>query len=294
MIASAPRPPLSFRVAKWLQKNGIRGGHRLEQLSHDRGHTNVCVSYPISDSVVFNVPLALRSYGPEFVRGYEKLVVQTFIDRIRAVPGKYTFVDCGADLGLMCCRITAVEPSIERVIAFEPNSKIFAHLQGNLNALPAKTAAINSAVADFVGRGEMHFPEHDKSSEHARFLVPDAHGSIPVTTIDAQNIPAGSNVVIKIDVEGGEMAVVNGAAQTLSQANHFIVVFEAQRDQVERTGIDPIEIVARLARICPVDITIADAPKKVVDWTKPFFPQVGTNTEADYANTYDICVTKRR
>ncbi len=294
MIVSADRAPISFRVAKWMQRKGIRGGFRLQQMAQERGYLNVCVTYPLSGRVSFSVPLAMRTYDEDFVRTYEKMVLDAFSDGIRAVPGDYTFIDCGADLGLMACRIAAAEPSIKRVIAFEPNDRIFGYLQTNLAALPAAATAFHGAVADFEGRGDMHFPEHDSNSEHARFLVPDPTGSIPVTTVDAQAIPAGSKVILKIDVEGGELAVVNGAARTLASADHFIIVFEAQRDQVARCGIDPIEIVARLAQIASIDVSIADAPGLAMDWTKPFFSQIGTNTFTEYKDTFDICVTKRR
>lgn len=83
-------------------------------------------------------------------------------------------------------------------------------------------------------------------------------------------------------------------ADEAAAAHHFIVVFEAQRDQVERTGIDRIEIVSRIGQISPIDAWIAEAPGILIDWTKPFFTQINTNAATRYINTFNICVTKRR
>ena len=64
------------------------------------------------------------------------------------------------------------------------------------------------------------------SSDHARFLVP-GDGPLEVVTIDSFGV-RGGNVAIKIDVEGGELEVLKGAAETISSARKCVVTVEAQ------------------------------------------------------------------
>jgi len=95
-----------------------------------------------------------------------------------------------------------------------------------------------------------------------------------VTTIDEQGVPPGSDLIIKIDVEGTELDVINGAERTLSQAHGFVIVMEAHRHQVARSGIDTSTIVKRVAEIAPVDVLVSEGPDRAIDLDRPFFDQV--------------------
>lgn len=50
-FAVLDRAPLGFRAAKWLQRNGLRGGYRLEEYMRSKGWSNVRVRYALSTRV---------------------------------------------------------------------------------------------------------------------------------------------------------------------------------------------------------------------------------------------------
>ncbi|MFM2129806.1 MAG: Methyltransferase FkbM domain, partial [Pseudomonadota bacterium] len=87
-----------------------------------------------------------------------------------------------------------------------------------------------------------------------------------------------SVLALKIDVEGEELAVLEGAARTLARAPGFVVQFEAHPGVMARSGIDPSRCLAELARhgatewtaCCEKtgDVTQAFSPDR------PFFDQV--------------------
>lgn len=244
------------------------------RLYRSLGWLDLSVRYTIDDRIGVWVPLALRSYDAEFVADYEEDVVKQLALRTERMRGGITLVDCGADIGLMSCKLAARIKNVERIFAFEPSEVSFPHLQRNLEAIPIETLAINSAVSDFVGVGALRFPLHDPESEHARFLVKDPLGSVSVTRIDDLGIPGGGNLLMKIDVEGAELQVVNGAERTISTAGNFALMFEAHKGQVMRSGIDPGTIVSRIASFAAIKASVAELPSLSVDWGKPFFDQI--------------------
>lgn len=267
------KPPFVFSVAQWMQRAGIRGGHRIEALSRRVGWLDVVVSYPLERGLFVQVPLAYRGYDAIAVQSYEQASLGYINGLVSRLGRSVTLIDCGADIGLMSCRLVAANSSIKTVVAFEPNPVSFAYLESNMNALGIDARAMNVAVSNFVGRAELRYPEHDTSDE-AAFIEPVADGSIPVTTIDQLELPAGGDILLKIDVEGAELAVINGAWQTLSKARRVLVVFEAHREQVRRSGIDTGEIVRRLSELGTIDVKVTEVPERSFDWTRPFFDQV--------------------
>jgi FkbM family methyltransferase len=155
----------------------------------------------------------------------------------------------------------------------EPNPVAFEFLSRNAAGLPFPTRAIKAAAADFTGKGKLETSPTDLS-DHARFLAPAGDGDLEVIRIDDLDLPPGGTIVMKVDVEGGELAVLKGAEQTLRAAVHWCVAFEAHREVVSRTGIDPCECIRFLASIGGVDARVAECPDIILDPARPYFDQV--------------------
>jgi FkbM family methyltransferase len=133
-------------------------------------------------------------------------------------------------------------PSMMQKVAFriEPSAGSCAFLQRNLGRLRIRTEAINKALSSFEGRGELERPEYD-TSDCGRYLAMSPDGSIEVTTLDSMLRDSAPALVVKLDIEGGELAALKGARHTLRSAENVIVVMEAHPKVTQRTGIDPIE-----------------------------------------------------
>jgi hypothetical protein len=69
-------PPLVYRVAKWIQKNNLRGGYFLENLSRTIGLLDVVVRFTLNSRIPIDVPISIRPYDFDDIRNYEDRSVQ--------------------------------------------------------------------------------------------------------------------------------------------------------------------------------------------------------------------------
>jgi len=204
------------------------------------------------------------------IETYELPVLEMMSGAIGRFQQDAVLIDCGADIGTFSALLRARCPRIQEIIAIEPRSEVLPWLERNMNALPVKTVVAAAAVSNFIGRGNMQSSPTDPSG-HACFLAPDPAGSIEVLSIDSLAVSTAA-VVLKIDVEGAEMQVLEGAAHLLAAAPGFAVVIEAHRDVVARTGIDPIEFARFLNSIRRCEFRIAETGS-ALDLSRPFLTQ---------------------
>jgi FkbM family methyltransferase len=237
------------------------------------GSTAWCVS--LSYRVSVDVPLNRREtqWAEPDLRAYEERFVAVLAITLEMLRQPVMWIDCGADIGTLTALVAAQSRCIDEVIAIEPNPDVQDLLARNLALLPCPGRVVAAAVADFHGRGRLeHFPT--LRSDHSRFLVPDEQGDIGVTRLDDLDIRPGKALAIKIDVEGGELAVLRGAEQVLRNAPAWIVAFEAHRLVAERSGIDPCACVRLLAELGAEETVVAEAMQIQLDPQRPYFEQV--------------------
>ena len=279
-VSARDRDPVLYRVAKDLERRGIRGGTRILRFLKKVGYLDRPVDYRLTDSISIRIPIARNGYDRTDLDMYETDLFAALGAEVRQLPGPVTLIDIGADIGLFSLKLLADCPSVSRVVAFEPNSSGFPWLQFNLSQLPKgiRGQAIPSGIADFQGRGRLAIPEARFSpgveTNHTQFfLEPSPDGPIEVTTIDALKLPVAGSVVIKVDVEGGELAVLRGAAQTISATPNSIVVIEAHPAVVRRTGIDPVGCLRFLASLRPFRF-VASETGSTLQTDKAVFDQI--------------------
>lgn len=267
------RPPLLFAVAKGMMRHKLRGGWRLLRLLDSLGYFNgKIVKYELRQGYCVFVPI----YRPERwdrvdLQGYERKLIAALVDAALDCKGPLTIVDCGADIGLISVLLAARLNRVSNVVAFEPSEEAFPVLQKTLRELPFEARALPLGVCDFNGQGELRSPSHD-GSHHARYLVQVPQGGFSVTTVDSLSLKA-VNLVLKIDVEGGEIGVVRGASRTLREAEKAIVSIEAHPKVFGRTGVDPIVILREIAAIRPFQFIVAETGESNLDLSRPFFQQ---------------------
>jgi FkbM family methyltransferase len=155
-------------------------------------------------------------------------------------PGSVVF-DVGANIGLSALELARAAGPQGQVIACEPHPDTATRLRGNLADNGVTTVAVmETAVGAQPGRITFHESAQPTLSS-ATVVPPDLVRSfeVPVTTVDALWREAGNPMVsaLKIDVEGGELAVLQGAAKLLAEQRPAILL-EAwgaeQRDPIDR------------------------------------------------------------
>lgn len=144
------------------------------------------------------------------VRGSYGFFISDFIS---SISEDFRFIDIGANQGLFSL-IAARNKNCREVIAFEPNPVIFPYLKSNVDAQVIATAElINAAIGSGASTKRLHFDE--RHSGAGSFLSNiEARKSTPVTTLGPREIrallaPSSNLNVIKIDVEGAELEVLD-------------------------------------------------------------------------------------
>jgi FkbM family methyltransferase len=138
------------------------------------------------------------------------------------------FLDIGANVGvytLLACSVPGVH-----VVAFEPSSDVSYRLHENLriNGLDNRCSVVNQAVGRTTGAGYL---TRDRGTMNV--LVDERHvrpheALEPVDVVSLDSVVAEATwpavAVVKIDVEGQELAVLEGAANLLLQARPIVLV----------------------------------------------------------------------
>ncbi|HVR91841.1 MAG TPA: FkbM family methyltransferase [Novosphingobium sp.] len=181
---------------------------------------------------------------------YEDREIAALCEQV--VPGSTVF-DVGANIGLSALEFARATGSSGKVIAFEPHPDTATRLAVNLRENGVDNVEIvQSAVGAAPGSVTFHESAQPTLSS-ASVIPPDFVRSfeVPVTTVDLAWAQAGCPQVsaFKIDVEGGELAVLHGAAELLAQQSPAILLEAWGPAQLE--PIDALLVAAGYARYQP-------------------------------------------
>lgn len=267
--------PWYFRAVKNLTRRNTPGAWRLLGLMRNSGMLQKSAFYQLSETVGIEVPISkfTNCWDQTDLDEYEEDLVQSLSLAASSLEGPVTLVDGGADIGLFSLKVASRLPGIRNIVAFEPNAEAFPWLVRNLSRLPFDARAVPAALSDFDGRGELCFPDYDAESVHARYLAPREDGPVAVTSVDALDLPAPSELILKLDLEGGELAALRGARNTLSGVRRAVVVLEAHPSVCQRTGIDPTEFLSLLSSRRKFRFSIGETGG-TISLDRPFFEQV--------------------
>lgn len=136
-------------------------------------------------------------------------------------PGD-VFADVGANMGTYSILASGVCGS--RTYSFEPIAFTFQRLMANikLNGLQDRCFAAQTAVGN--QEGQIKFTDQEDTTNH---VVTDEETNftiVPINLLD--NLVADTPVLIKIDVEGFETEVINGATKHLNNPKLKAIIIE--------------------------------------------------------------------
>ena len=155
------------------------------------------------------------------------------------------FYDVGANVGLYTC---FVAPLSAHTVAFEPHPANVERLQENINLNDiSNTTVRQEALSNSNDTAELVSQGTDIAGEgtHAIATGLDSR-SIEVDTIRGDSLPSSvpDPDVIKIDVEGAEMEVLEGLSDVLEDC--AVVYCELHLPELDRRGHSPEDIYALL------------------------------------------------
>lgn len=161
--------------------------------------------------------LWLGSYEPSVLAALEQLVRQGM-----------TVYDVGAHIGYMTLHLARLVGVEGRVVAFEPLpanlERLRAHLA--LNPVGERVLVVPTAVGETGGR--QRFSPH-ASVAMGKLAGGEAHGAglleVEVLSLDEYRASTGSPpAVVKIDIEGGEVAALKGMQRALREDRPVVLV----------------------------------------------------------------------
>jgi len=176
-----------------------------------------------------------------FVGGRIEPNEMTFV--ARAVRPGAVVIDAGASEGLFTMLASRRAGSAGRVVAVEPSPREHERLGANVarNSL-GNVTVVREGLLDEPGDLVLHVAEshHDGRNTFGEFVY-DIAGEddvkVPVTTLDELVLRLDLKRVdlVKIDVEGAELRLLQGATTTL-RAHHPVLLFELQDASLRAQG----------------------------------------------------------
>ncbi len=247
--ASSKAVPFRWRLAGWLRRiPEFRGRDRLGGIIL-RGATPPAgvVRCLVGPNLLYDARMQEDgSWVDLFFLQYESPALTPILETFLR-PGS-TFVDVGANIGVYAGWAARLVGTGGQVLAFEPVPATREYLEhvvalnhlDNLHVIPKALGAQSGTVTLWV------LP---RASGLTTSLPPTAGSAaqpvdVPLTTLDdelaAQVAARGGPppALVKIDVEGLEIAVLKGAARTLAGPTPPAVVFETHGPYLVRAGVD--------------------------------------------------------
>lgn len=171
-----------------------------------------------------------------------------------------TILDVGANIGRFTWFFKHHAPPGCLIYAFEPNPNAMMLLSGSLHGA-RNVHCLQFALGDRDGAALMEVPTDamGNSMTALGWVAATANGGAKPSAIgidvrrldsmvDEGLVRPVAPVLMKIDVEGGEHGVLNGATDLLADYRP-VVYFECQRHHLERTGAKPEDVWERLSAL---------------------------------------------
>ncbi len=153
------------------------------------------------------------------------------------VDPKRVSVDVGANKGVYTYFLARRS---RHVHAFEPNPKLFTVLRRTMGRSPAATLS-PLALSDQAGAAELRVPRRasgysNQGSSLSAVKVPDNFRAVTVQTAPLDDLGISDIGFMKIDVEGFESQVLQGARETIARDRPVLLI-----EMEERHRRQPIE-----------------------------------------------------
>ena len=221
-ILRAQPKPLKFLMSRLLMRSGCSTLFLIEQSGFRLRF------FPSSLSAALWIDPDDRKDDAAFFRDYLR-------------PGD-TVIDAGANVGSLSLLAATIVGVSGRVLAVEPHPRIFGFLRQNLALNGAVTVqAENTALGD--AQGELCFS--DTRSDDQNSVQRSGPGiRVPVTTLDVLAAELAQIALLKIDVEGFEIAVLHGAAGVLSRT--ACVYCESFEQNLQKLGWSTSDLIGKL------------------------------------------------
>lgn len=207
------------------------------------------------------------------VRGLLRLESTMLTDLLCELEPDDVFWDVGAHVGIYSCFAANVLPE-HRITAFEPLPENLVRLRTNLTYNDATPFTLDCALSNESGTAQFDSPSFSRTDWGARASLARDPGenaiTVPIRTGDKliANGAIPPPTVVKIDVEGAELPVIEGMEAALSHDRCRLIYCEVHRSSEHRRSVKdyggtPTDIEDVLERL-------GATPRRLTDRDKEF------------------------
>lgn len=248
------RPMLQAWKIHLLARAGLGDGRQDLRIAALRNYAGLAPFFPEGyydyPTRAGRIYLDIRESHMMFARALDLYETDKMDVVTRFLKPGMTFVDAGANKGDFTLLASGLVDPGGRVFSFEPEPENVDWLRRSMELNGHRNVRIfDIALGDNGEPASLYLGE--KSGWHT--LIPPGGGSGVQKTIQVRkrrldDVLAESGDprvhMVKIDVEGGEMQVLNGARKTLSSAADMVLLLDIHPHQ----GVDPAEVIGFLHR----------------------------------------------
>jgi FkbM family methyltransferase len=165
----------------------------------------------------------------------------------RALRAGMVVVDVGASFGLYTLIAARAVGRTGQVHAIEPCPDTCVALTSNLRRNPGLAATVHARAAG-SRREQRTLYAHRNSTLNGLYPAPAAavEASLEVDVVPLDELVPGPLDVLKIDVEGAELQVLEGARRLLADSPRLRVLVEWNPTRLAIAGHQPLELLERL------------------------------------------------
>lgn len=180
------------------------------------------------DDPVVSLALAMKLYEVE----------ETSYFRQNFAKGM-TFVDVGANIGLFTA--LAIRQGASKILAIEPHSESFGFLKTTIdkNNPLMLVSAEKVALGSQEGEGRLYLNPFNKGDNRMNYSKELIEGErVEIKTLDSVCAQYGINSIdfLKIDVQGSELGILQGAVGVLGNSRRCIIMTEVWPSGMEKAG----------------------------------------------------------
>jgi FkbM family methyltransferase len=169
---------------------------------------------------------------------------------MKLIESGMVVVDIGANIGYYTLLAAEKVGGHGKVFAFEPEPSRYALLEKNIRVNGLKNVIpVQKAVSNKTGAARLYLDPRHNPGDHRLFDSFDGRESVAVETTSLDDFFKDKSQfihVIKMDIQGAEMAALEGMADTIKRHHDLTLITEFWPDGMNAFGFSPTEFLSTL------------------------------------------------